>query len=695
MTADLAGLLNPRSIAFIGASPDHTKIRGALLHMVMSNNYSGSIYPVNPSYEAINGLRCYPKIGEIGAEIDLAVVALPANLVPESLESCAAAGVRHAVIISSGFAEEGGASAALQDRVAEIARRTGMRVCGPNAEGFFNALDNVAITFSPTVAPPVGPPPPRLEGRAIGVVAQSGGMGFALYNRGRALALPFSHVVSTGNEVDLTAADFFAHLVDDPRTGVVLLFLEAVRDPATFLAAARRAQAIGKPVVAIKMGRSEAGVRATASHTASMAGWHTAYRTAFRQFGFIEASDPDEAVAIAAALSTAPRAAGRRAAVVTLSGGAGAWAADALAAAGLELPELSAPLQAAIGAHLPSYGSARNPVDVTAQAVRTGGLRQVIELLSDSGEVDQVFAVLSLASETRTPLSAEEIRGLTARPRPVLFFTYPLPGRLALETFARAGAVVFAGLREAAAAAAALAAPVPPPVLEAAPLAPPALPRGPATLSEVETKALLLSWGIPIPDSQLVADLAGLRAAAAGLGYPLALKAQSRDLPHKTEAGAVALGLRDEAALLAAWDAMHAALRTHAPAAVLQGVLVTPMAPPGVEIIVGGLFDPVFGAMVSVGAGGTATELYRDTAWRLAPVDAATAGAMLRELGCFPLLAGYRGAPAGDVAALAELVARVSALLHAAGGRIREIELNPVRVWPSGVGVLDALAVLA
>jgi acyl-CoA synthetase (NDP forming) len=699
MTTDLAALLNPRSIALIGATPDHSKIRGALLERLQANNFAGAIYPVNPSHTEINGLRCYPSMAAIGAPIDLAAVALPAKLVAGCLEECAAAGVRFAVVISSGFAEEGGEGAAMQARIAEIAQRTGLRVSGPNGEGFFNALDGVAVTFSPTVAARSGPPLPVLAGRAIGVVAQSGGMGFAFYNRGRALALPFSHVVSTGNEADLTAADFFDYLVDDPRTGVILLFLEAVRDPATFMAAARRAQAAGKPVIAIKMGGSEAGVRATASHTGSMAGWHTGYRTAFRQFGMIEASDPDEAVAIAGALATAPRAAGRRVAVVTLSGGAGAWAADALAAAGLELPEQGAGLQARIAALLPSYGTARNPVDVTAQAVRTGGLQQAIAMICASGEVDQVFAVLSLASETRATLTVAELREMLEQPGltrriPILCFSYALPSRLALETFAEAGAVVFAGLREAAAAAAALVAPTEAVTVPAALRAPPNLPPGSGTLSEAEAREVLAAWGIATPPAVLATDEASLRAAGAALGYPLALKAQSRDLPHKTEFGGVALGLEDEAALVAAWHAMHVRLASARPGLALQGMLVTPMAASGIEIIIGGLFDSVFGAMISVGAGGTGTELYQDIGWRLAPVDAMGAEQMLRELRCFPLLEGFRGAEPTDVAALARLVADVSGLLACAAGRISEVEVNPVRVRADGVAVLDVLLAL-
>jgi acetyltransferase len=351
-------------------------------------------------------------------------------------------------------------------------------------------------------------------------------------------------------------------------------------------------------------------------------------------------------------------------------------------------------LQTGIRALLPSYGSARNPVDVTAQAVRDGGLYQSIDKLLASDAVDQVFAVLSLASEARTSLSADELRALAAYGKPLICFTYALPSRLAMEVFAGAGAVVFAGLREAAAAAAALAAPLRPPPAAAPPGMKPLLPAMRGRLSEAETREMLAANGIALPPARLVTAIDDLTPAGQALGYPLALKAQSRDLPHKTEHGGVALGVRDAVELHDAWRRVHASIGAHAPDAVLQGVLLTPMAADGMEMIVGGLFDPVFGAMVSIGAGGTATEIYQDVVWRLAPLAEAEALAMVRELRCFPLLDGYRGATACDSAALAALLMRIAALLHSAGGRISEIELNPVRVHPRGISVLDALAVL-
>jgi len=689
--------LAPQSIALIGASPERTKIRGQLLHMLRENGFPGRLYPVNPSYREIEGLACYPSLAAIGASVDLAVIAIPAEAVLGALEECAAADVGYAVIISSGFAEQGGAQATLQDRIAELARRTGLRIAGPNAEGFYNAPGRVAATFSPTVE--VKPdPPPVASTRRIGIVAQSGGMGFALYNRGRAQGLSFSAVVSTGNEADLTASDFFAHLAGDDETAIIMLFIEGVRDPERFLAAARLAAERGKPVIAAKMGRTGAGARAARSHTASMAGWNTAYNAVFCRYGVIAAEDPDEAVAIAAAFATAPLAKGDRVAVVTTSGGAGAWAADALAAAGLALPELSPTLQQAIGTFIPAYGSARNPVDITAQAVRTGGLQRAIELLSAAPEIDAIVVVLSLASETRITIDVATLRRIVAaQAKPVQFYSYSLPSPLGRKVLAETGLTLHTDLGSLASAMRALAHRGAFALPHLAPLA--ALPPLPAPLglAEHDAKVVLAAAGVAMPEGRLVTRREDLRAAAAALGFPLALKIQSPDLPHKTEVEGVRLGIADDAALAAAYESVMAAARRHRPEARLDGVLLERMAPPGVEMIVGAIRDAVFGPLVMVGAGGVMTELFRDAAYRLAPIDVREARAMLAELRAAPLLEGFRGAPAADVEALARLIAQISAFAAAHRDRVQEVDLNPVIVHRRGEGctVADALIVPA
>jgi acyl-CoA synthetase (NDP forming) len=690
----LHGFFAPRSIAVIGASADKTKISGRLLNFLRRNGYTGNLCPVNPNAAEIDGLRCYASVAAIGAAVDLAIVIIPAAAVVGALEQCAAAGARHALIISSGFAEEGGAQDAVQQEIAAIATRTGMRICGPNAEGFYNEIDSVSATFSPTMEFDPAHDLPPVSARRVGVIAQSGGIGFALFNRGRAEGLAFSKVISTGNEADLSAADFFAHMVDDPATDAILLFLESIRDPALFAAAAARAAQQGKPVVAIKVGRSQAGVRAAASHTASMAGWDAACDALFRKHGIATASDPDEAVAIAAAFVTCPLPRGRRAAIVTVSGGAGAWMADTLSAAGLDVPELSPALQDTIGAFIPSYGSARNPIDITAQAAGQGGVVRCIDLLLEGDEVDVIVVAVSLSSQHRIMIDPEALRPLlAAQKKPVLFFSYTRASDFARRFMASAGAAVFTGLSPLGAAVAALQRRAAFSPFETVSVPRIALDLPPGALAEHRAKAVLAAHGIPMPPHRLVRAASDLDAASRELGFPLAVKIQSADILHKTEAGGVRLGIVDAAGLRDAYAAVLRNAATHAPAARIDGVLLERMLPTGVEIIVGVIRDPVFGPVVMLGAGGVTAELFKDVAHSLAPVDAREAVAMLRGLRSFPLLDGFRGAPAADVPALANLVARVSAFAAACQDAVREVELNPVIVHPAGQGcsVADAL----
>ncbi len=701
--ARLDTLLSPRSVAVIGASPDPQKIRGALLNLLRKNGFAGRIVPVNPSYQEIAGLPCFPTLAAAGEPVDLALVAIPAAGVLAALEECAAAGARNAVVISSGFAEDDAAPADLQDQVAALARRTGMRVCGPNAEGFHNEVDRVSATFSPAVDRDADDNPTATANR-IGIVAQSGGMGFALYNRGRALGLSFSTVVSTGNEADLTAADFLAHMADDPATAAVLLFLESVRDPAGFAAAASAANAVGKFIVAIKIGRSGPGKLAAASHTASMAGWDVGYDAMFRRHGIFVATELDEALGIAAALASNPPARGKRVAVVTVSGGAGAWSADALVAAGLDVPELGAGTQAAIRAFIPSYGSARNPVDLTAAGVHGGGLLRAVDLLGHDPEVDQIAVITSLSNPARVSIYGPELAALlTQRLKPVLFYSYTLPSPLGRRILAEAGAVIMPSMGVLATACRALAergrhtapAPAEPEALSKAVRTVLSSHAGP--LAEHAAKALLAACGAAISPARLITHAAELAGAAAALGFPLAAKIQSAAIPHKTEAGGVRLGIADLPTLEAAYADILANAARHAPEAAIDGVLLEPMAARGVEIIVGVVRDPSFGPVVMVGAGGVATELFQDTAYRLAPVDQAEAAAMLRELRSARLLDGFRGAPPSDIPALARLVALVSRFADAGRATVAELELNPVIVHPAGQGctIADALLVLS
>lgn len=700
MSHPLDSFFAPDSIALIGASRDQEKIPGRLLSMLRKNDYPGKIYPINPNYGDIDGLKCFAAIADVGQPIDLAIVIIPARAVLGALEQCAAVGVKNAVIISSGFAEEGGDSATMQDAIVALAKRTGMRISGPNAEGFLSEVQKVAATFSPTVDVKPGHVPLVATKRRAAIVAQSGGIGFAIKHRAKALGVAISYCVSAGNESDLGAGEFLEYMVQDASTDVILLFIEGIRDVDKFLAAAKRAAEMKKPVIVTKVGRSGAGERAAASHTASMAGWSAAYDAVFAKYGFIVSNDLDEAVTIAAVLTTNPLPKGDRVAVLTVSGGAGIWGADTVALQGLQVPELSAGIQSEIMKLLPSYGAAGNPIDVTAQGVHSGGLQKSIDLLDVSDEVDAILVVLSLSSETRVPFKQVELKPvLDAQNKPIVFYSYTLPSAFARTEFAAAGAVVLSGLTHVGVAMRRMVEyakfRLAPAVEAAAPVRDISAHLTSSTLSEFDSKSLLRAAGIALSDEVLVTRREELDAAAARVGFPLVMKIQSRDIPHKSEVGGVRVNITTKGEAFAAYLALLEGAQRQRPGADIQGVLVGPMAKKGVEIIVGTLQDVTFGAMIMVGFGGITTELFRDVVYRPAPVSAAEATAMLAELKAAPLLNGFRGAANADIAALAQLIAQISVLAAQYAGGISEIEINPVLVHPAGQGVtiVDALVV--
>ena len=690
----------PQSIAVLGASPDIHRIRGRLLHQLRENGFPGRILPINPSYQEIEGLRCYPSVAAVGEPIDLALIAIPAAGVAAAVEECGKAGVKNTMIISSGFAEDSGSSNDMQAVLIEAARRTGIRACGPNCEGYYNALGRVATTFSPTVETKDDDGQTRVSDKRIGVIAQSGGIGFALFNRGKTAGLGFSYVISTGNEADLNMADFLDYMVEDEHTAAVMLFCEAIRSGPGFVSALRKARAMGKPIIAIKVGRTDAGTRATASHTASLSGSYTAYHAIFERYGVIEAEDADEAVAIAGVMLTCPLPKGRRVGIITPSGGGGAWMADTLSMHGLTVPALSADTQASLRKLMPSYGASGNPVDVTAQGSQTGpSMMTVMEQLASSDEIDMLVLVTSLTSPTRSSLDAARIKAVAERcGKPMTVWTYTVPSEFGRNSAAGCGLFLHSILRNVGVAFAKLAGyaeALQRPLPDAAqPLAANLDDGLPLVVPEYQAKQVLAAW-LPPAREILARSSADAADAATSLGFPVVLKVQSPDLPHKTEAGGVRLGLADAAAVAAAYGQMLADVARHAPAARIDGVLVQKMAPKGHELVIGMTNDPTFGPLMMVGYGGTTVELFGDVAHSPAPVDAAEADRMIRSLRSARLLTGFRGSRPVDPRPVAELVASLSRAALSLRDQVAEFELNPVILHADGSGltVADALII--
>jgi acyl-CoA synthetase (NDP forming) len=706
---DLTPLLSPTSIAVIGASADTETLRGRLTHALIGHGYDGRIYPVTRSQREVLGLRAYPSVADLPEPADLAVIVVPAAVVPRTLDECGTRGIRAAVVISSGFAEESGEAARARDiELRRIAEHHGILVCGPNSEGLVNPLRRVVATFSPVFHDPSRSLlPATVHGRPIAVSCQSGALTFAFLNRGRDRQLRFTYQVSAGNQTILEAHDYVDWTLDHGGADIFLLYLEAIRRPERFRAVADKAAAAGKPLIVAKVGRSDAGRRAAASHTGSLAHAGVVDDAIFRHHGIIRGEDLDHMLDVAAAFAFCPLPRGNRVAVITGSGGSAVWMADILSAHGLELPVLEDDIQRRILALLPSYASAQNPVDGTAQAIHEVGYARLVEIVRESDRIDTILLIGSLANDATAAKRAEELAAMTGpRDKPILLSTYTGASPAAMAAFAEAGIPCYTSMPSCARAIRALVDYArfqeqrrhPPPLATGAAMRAETA-RGLAAadpvLTEVEAKALLARYGVPRPPEALARNADEAAAVAARIGGAVALKVQSADITHKTEAGAVALGLTGEPAVREAYARVLANAAAAHPDATIHGVLVQKMAPPGLEMIIGVSRDPDFGPMLMVGLGGIHVEVLRDVAFAPVPIGTDEALSLLGELKGAALLDGARGAPPADRAALAELIAAVSRFAADHAEQIDEIDLNPVIVRAQGQGltVVDALIV--
>lgn len=679
-------------MAVVGASADVRKLRGKLLDIVKKSGFSGPIYPVNPSAAEIQGLASYPTLRDLPEVPDLVLVAVPGPFVPALIEEAAGLGVKGAVVMSSGVDA---------NALGKAVGSSGLLLFGTNTEGFYHAGNQFAATFAQTVDEHLsagGATLPARPGKPISIVSQSGGMGFAFFGRLVKEHLDVHAVITTGNEDVIDCLDVVDHLVAEGRSGVILLFIEGLQDARRFGAVADRAAAAAIPIVVLKVGSSTAGQRAAISHTAHLAGSDTAYDAAFRRHGVIRVHDQEAMLATVAALARLPRPAGRRAAIVTTSGGAGTWAADQCEAFGIEVPELSDGLQHELLAMLPGFASAGNPVDVTGQAVEDGAatLVRVVDRLLHTDEIDALIVNMGLAKQGRVAALANELAPLLRNAtKPILFHSHIHPSEENLAALADLGGVGVRSLRAAGAALDALARQA-----EYRPLSSPEacatsrLTAEDGPLDEAKTADLLSAYSIPLPPSALVQTRDEAITAATDMGYPVVLKIQSVDIQHKTEAGGVALDV-SAAHIAGRYDAVVAAARSYAPDARIEGVLIQKMMPPGHEMIVGVLDDPDFGPLVMLGAGGIYAEVLRDTVFSPAPIQPTEALRMIHSLRTAAILKGARGRPPADIDALADLLVRVGALAVAEQERLRQFDLNPVIVYPAGKGLVavDALVV--
>lgn len=694
-TGSLKAMFDPDSIAVIGATQDFTRIGGRPIDYLLRAGYKGKVYPVNPKYDEIAGLRCYHAIEDIPGRIDLAILAVPRKLVVAAVRDCVQSGVRSMTIFSSGFAEVGGEGAKLEGEIVRLAKENKVRVLGPNCLGMFNVVKGAYATFS------VGIQTGRPELGRIGFVTQSGAVGSHVFSLARERQIGLSYWMATGNESDVDVADCIAYLAVDPDTDVIAAYMEGSKNGEKLIEALRMARHHGKPVVVLKVGRSEAGKRAALSHTASMAGSDAVYAAIFDQEGAYRAETIEEFLDIAYGCSELPIPRGDRIAVFTVSGGVGILMADQLSDHGLCLPETPKRVQETLLKILP-YASVENPIDTTAQLVNQQNLlRDFIDttLESDIYDLVMIFLAHGGLSEAVTEKQLGQLEALRRKyPHiPCVMVTLVTPKTKRL--FSEAGYPVIEDPSRAVKVVAALyyfkdrlgIVDRPSKDWSPKPFDWGELPFD--TLTEHESGHILQTYGIPIPESIITLTKEQARIAAEGIGYPVVLKGISRKVVHRTEAGLVHLRLEGERQVEAAFEAIERTGKGGDDEPFL-GVLVQEMLPPGaVEMIVGARFDPVFGPMILVGAGGIYAEILRDRAMRRAPVTLDVAREMVKGLRCFELLRGARGKPPADVDALCDIIVALGHLVWDHRSHILEVDLNPVLVYPKGKGAnaVDAL----
>ena len=684
----ISRLLKPRSVAVVGASGDASKTAGRPVSYLVKHSFAGEIYPVNPKADRIGKLACYPDVASLPAVPDVGIVLLGAERAHLAVRDLAARGCTAAIVLASGYTETGEEGARRQKQLMEAAGS--MRILGPNTIGLVNLTDNIVLSATGALEMdhfPVG---------SIGVVSQSGGILGSLLSRAAARGIGLSKLVSTSNEVDLELADFIDALVDDAATKVIALYIETVRNPAKFRAAALKAARAGKPIVAFKIGRSEAGAKAAVSHTGALAGADRMYDALFRQTGVIRAQGFADLLDIPAALATGRVLRGNRVAILTSTGGAGTLVSDSLGVSGFDTPAPDAQTAAALRALQTGDHAAldRNPIDVTLAGLQPDLLRGAIKALLASPSYDALGIIVGSSGLAMPELMADAIQDcLPLSDKPVIAYVSPhAPEAAALLT--QRGVPAFAAAESCSAALAGMlqASRWKAPAVEAASESGIALDDLPAgSLDEAQAKHLFARFGIPCPREMVVETPAEGERAARELGGRVVLKILSGEITHKSDVGGVAVNLAPEQ-VSARLSTMADEVETKAGVRPRR-FLVQQMVTGGTELILGMRRDPL-GTAILLGMGGVAAELLKDTSMRLLPPEGGLsrdeALSMAHELKTWPLLDGFRGRPKADVEALVSAIVGFSRMAAGLGERLVEAEINPVFVLPRGQGVRAA-----
>ena len=690
-THALSPLFTPASVAVIGASSDPDRIGGRVLRFLIEAGYQGRLYPVNRSGAAeIQGLPAFASITDVPGTVDQAIVLTPVAGVEVAIRDSIAKGVKCVLVLTAGFAEIGPEGRALQDRLRDMCRAAGVRMVGPNSLGLLNLDNRYFATFS-TVLYGLQP----RKGR-IALATQSGAFGSCAYGMASLRGMGFSQIVATGNEADVDVAECIDWFAQDPGTDVICAALESCRDGRRLRAALLKAAAAGKPVLVMKVGRTELGAAAASTHTGSLAGNDAAFDAVFAECGALRPSSIEEMLDIAWFCAVTGRLpANNDMGVVTGSGGIGVLMADQAGDSGITMSPLPEAGKKAALELLP-FAVAANPLDMTAQVTSVpGGVGRTIEVMLQHGEYGTVMAYLAHSglAPARFASTLEQLRELRQKYPHKNLVLIMLSTPEVDEQLARIGIPCFGDPTRAVAALAGAAR------IRALRQnlyqlpgadAPGAAPLGDVS-TEASAKQALGAAGLPVLREMLCASADAAAAAARELGFPLVAKIASPDILHKTEIGGVLLNLQDEAAVRAAFATLMQRAKDAMPQARLDGVLLAPMVRGGVETILGVQVDPTFGPMVMFGAGGTAVELYRDVALASAPLTRERARALVDRVRSSALLKGWRGAKPLDIDALVSALCALSDFAMAHAGELDSIDVNPLVVMDKGAVCLDAV----
>jgi acyl-CoA synthetase (NDP forming) len=686
-------LIQPRSIAVIGASADFHKLNGRVMKFLIDHGYDGAVYPVNPKYDRIGDYTCYAAVDDLPEAADLAVITVPAALVNDAVAACGRKGIEAAVLFSSGFKEVGGEGVALEEQLVATAKVAGVRLCGPNTIGLINCFDNAFASFTQYGYGENVPGP-------VAFISQSGAFGTAIAALARDRGIGLGYFISTGNECDLSVPEITHATIEDDRISVATAYVEGIKHGPNWIALAERALDLSKPVVTTKVGRTDAGKRAAASHTGSLAGADEVFDGIAQQYGLIRARNEEHMMDLADAFMLCDLPGGAGIAVITHSGGAGVMMTDRAVELGLSVPRPKDAVRARVAEVIPAFGSANNPIDVTAQFLMNPAvLRDSVLRVFEDPDIDIAVIWLQLMHD-HVDMLVEIFRETKEKATKPFIVAWVGASEEAQRKMREIGVCMLRGGEPAIDAVAGLVRFAETKrrfetvLRQRKPVAPLDLSTRAGAVGTMEAGALLKAAGVSLVDHAICRDADEAVAAAEKYGGPVALKVESPDILHKSDAGGVRLGVEGAEEVRACFSEIMANAAAYDANAEIEGAVVQPMAAQGAELVIGLKRDPAFGTVVMAGLGGIFVEVMGDVAIRRCPVTLAEAHHMLESLKGAAILDGARGGPKVNRDKLAEMIVAVSRFGAAAGDRLAELDLNPVFAGPDGAVAVDWLMVL-